>query len=292
MRETGRHWIKLWRKLPKNRQLRKMRVEWRWLYVVLLLMTEDEVGLVAEDGEAFDVDEIAEMANLRREDVGHGIAHLEHLGFIERDDESGSLTVCNFYQFQVSRDAHRKRIQRDHEDKSQDKSLDKCKDNGNESPGQRVANVARMKKQKQKQKKKEIDNPPLVPPGGEKPKKRFIPPTVDEVQAYIDEKGLRVLAAGFIDFYQSKGWLIGKSMMKDWRAACRRAVDWDRNMVHFANQPVDLPSREWVYDTYRREDFEIHNEHQMWELYTEEAAELPRRTVAPFTDWLHGQMGD
>lgn len=33
---------------------------------------------------------------------------------------------------------------------------------------------------------------------------------------------------GFIDFYESKGWLVGKAPMKDWKAACRNAESWER----------------------------------------------------------------
>lgn len=56
--------------------------------------------------------------------------------------------------------------------------------------------------------------------------KRFVPPSVDEVREYITEKGLKVNAESFVDFYASKGWLVGKNKMKDWRAAVR---NWDRS---------------------------------------------------------------
>ena len=32
----------------------------------------------------------------------------------------------------------------------------------------------------------------------------------------------------FIDFYEAKGWMVGKTPMKDWKAACRNAEKWDR----------------------------------------------------------------
>lgn len=51
---------------------------------------------------------------------------------------------------------------------------------------------------------------------------RFVPPTVEEVQDYINEKGYKVNAQRFVDYYSSKGWTIGRnSPMKDWRAAVR-----------------------------------------------------------------------
>lgn len=58
--------------------------------------------------------------------------------------------------------------------------------------------------------------------------KRFSPPTLAEVQAYVSERHSPVDPQGFIDFYASKGWMVGKTPMKDWKAACRNAEKWDR----------------------------------------------------------------
>ena len=58
--------------------------------------------------------------------------------------------------------------------------------------------------------------------------KRFTPPTLAEVQAYVLERQSPVDPQGFIDFYESKGWLVGKAPMKGWKAACRNAESWER----------------------------------------------------------------
>ena len=55
---------------------------------------------------------------------------------------------------------------------------------------------------------------------------RFIPPTVEEVEDYINEKGYNIDAHKFVDYYTANGWRVGKSPMKDWRAAVR---NWSRN---------------------------------------------------------------
>ena len=55
--------------------------------------------------------------------------------------------------------------------------------------------------------------------------KRFTPPTQAEVEAYCRERGNRVDASRFVDFYESKGWRVGNQPMKDWRAAVRT---WER----------------------------------------------------------------
>lgn len=54
----------------------------------------------------------------------------------------------------------------------------------------------------------------------------FTPPTVTDIAAYCQERKNRVDAEAFWDFYQSKGWRVGKNPMKDWRAAVRT---WERN---------------------------------------------------------------
>jgi hypothetical protein len=50
---------------------------------------------------------------------------------------------------------------------------------------------------------------------------RFVKPTPLEVSAYGKEIGFTIDGQGFCDFYESKGWLIGKNPMKDWKAAVR-----------------------------------------------------------------------
>lgn len=57
---------------------------------------------------------------------------------------------------------------------------------------------------------------------------RFVPPTLEEVTAYVRERGSAVDPQGFLDFYAAKGWLVGKAPMKDWKAACRNAEHWER----------------------------------------------------------------
>ena len=52
-------------------------------------------------------------------------------------------------------------------------------------------------------------------------RKVFTKPTVEEVKAYCAERKNNVNADKFIDFYESKGWLIGKNPMKDWKACVR-----------------------------------------------------------------------
>lgn len=54
-----------------------------------------------------------------------------------------------------------------------------------------------------------------------KRKPAFIPPTVDEVREYCDEHGVEIDADRFVNYYESKGWLVGKTKMANWKAAAK-----------------------------------------------------------------------
>lgn len=56
--------------------------------------------------------------------------------------------------------------------------------------------------------------------------KRFTPPTYEQVFTYCKERKNTVDAERFLDFYESKGWMVGKNKMKDWKAAVR---NWERS---------------------------------------------------------------
>ena len=61
---------------------------------------------------------------------------------------------------------------------------------------------------------------------------KFKKPTLEEVQAYCQEKGYTFSAGAFIDYYESKGWKVGNSPMTKWKAACntwqRKEKGWKR----------------------------------------------------------------
>jgi len=58
-------------------------------------------------------------------------------------------------------------------------------------------------------------------------RERFSPPTPDQVADYAKSKGFSIDAARFCDFYASKGWLVGRAPMRDWRAAVRNWASRD-----------------------------------------------------------------
>lgn len=70
---------------------------------------------------------------------------------------------------------------------------------------------------------------------------RFVPPSLDEVKAYCTERKNNVDPESFINFYESKGWYVGKSKMKDWRA-CVRTWEKREQPKGKANVVIPLPS--------------------------------------------------
>ena len=78
----------------------------------------------------------------------------------------------------------------------------------------------------------------------EKPKK-FIPPTLEEVVSYCQERGNNINPQKFVDYYQSNGWKVGKNSMKDWKASVRT---WEGN--NFNNKAP--PKERDVDDIFKR----------------------------------------
>ena len=60
----------------------------------------------------------------------------------------------------------------------------------------------------------------------DKNNKRFIKPSVKEIADYCNNNNYNIDAERFYDYYESKGWKVGKAPMKDWKAAVRM---WNRN---------------------------------------------------------------
>lgn len=51
-------------------------------------------------------------------------------------------------------------------------------------------------------------------------------PTLNEIGQYILEKGYNIDPERFFAYYESNGWMIGKSKMKNWKAAL---LTWNKN---------------------------------------------------------------
>ena len=61
----------------------------------------------------------------------------------------------------------------------------------------------------------------------------FQKPSLDEIRQYCISRGNKIDPEQFFNFYESKGWMVGRSHMKDWRASVRT---WE-------NREKEIPQR-------------------------------------------------
>ena len=69
---------------------------------------------------------------------------------------------------------------------------------------------------------------------------RFRPPTVDEVRTYCQEKGHNIDPERFVNFYDSKGWMVGKNKMQKWKAA---VANWSKKHAQDGPRQPENPRR-------------------------------------------------
>lgn len=99
-------------------------------------------------------------------------------------------------------------------------------------------------------------------PNGISKKKAFTPPTVEEVRAYCQERGNNIDPQRFVDFYESKGWFVGKNKMKSWEAAVRNWESRDKQ-----NTPKQSNAETWgakIYDLRNEQNYPFFGFPEEW----------------------------
>lgn len=121
-----------------------------------------------------------------------------------------------------------------------------------QSGSKNEANEKQSEREYKGENKKENDSsPPKSPSRGTREK--FIPPTVDEVREYCQSRNNGIDPEAFVDFYASKGWMVGKNHMKDWKAAVRT---WEQSRKQ--NKPSEAqPPQKRVCKMERDENGEV-----------------------------------
>jgi hypothetical protein len=78
--------------------------------------------------------------------------------------------------------------------------------------------------------------------------KLFKKPSVNDVELYCIERDNKIDAISFVNFYESKGWMVGKNKMKDWRACIRTWEMRAKNKKTYAPKSMsklDAQINEW-----------------------------------------------
>lgn len=74
-------------------------------------------------------------------------------------------------------------------------------------------------------------------------KRRFTPPSLSQVSAYCAERKNKVDPERFYNFYASKGWMVGKNKMVDWKAAVRT---WEKEDGKTSGKDWEKDFEEWL----------------------------------------------
>ena len=84
--------------------------------------------------------------------------------------------------------------------------------------------------------------PPHTLSEGENSGACFVPPTVEEVAEYVRSRGSCVDPQVWVDYYAARGWMTGRAVMKDWKAAVRASETWERWQKPGGRRDVKTPS--------------------------------------------------
>lgn len=224
--ETGGGYIKLFRKAQENFLYQENRPHTRreaWEDILLMVNHAEADVLVGEKkiicgrGQSIrSLDSWAKHFNWSKSKVKRffDLLKREKMIVTENVQKTTRLTVCNYDAYQGERN----------------------------NDGTMMAQSRPTNKNEKKNKNKEGVPPPSPHPK----KKRFTPPTLDEVKQYCSERKNAVDPQKWFNHYTANGWMVGKNKMKDWKAAVRT---WESNSIDNArpkegkSQPLDLTGR-------------------------------------------------
>ena len=159
------------------------------------------------------------------------------------EPEENGIVMAVFKAFKAQIDANNRRYengQKGGRPKNQTETKTKPNNNQTETkpkPNVNVNvndNVNDIKKEKEKKKNRSFEKPSL-----------------QAVADYCQERQNNVDAQTFVDFYEAKGWMIGKEKMKDWKAAVRT---WERR--DRASPPKQNAFNTFQQNTYTEEELE------------------------------------
>lgn len=77
----------------------------------------------------------------------------------------------------------------------------------------------------------------------------FVKPSVEEVREYCQQRKNSVDPETFVDFYESKGWKVGKNPMKDWKACVRT---WEKSWKQKTKSNSGAYGRTYDFDALER----------------------------------------
>ena len=215
-------WVSIWRELFEKPIWLNSTPEHKVILITVFLMANHKpnqwewkgVKCIVDRGQFItSAKSIIECAGqgITRQNVRGALLRFEKLGFLTNESTKTGcrLTICNYNRYQKPNGAINQAINQEvtkHQPRGNQEVTTNNKDNNNNN-----------------------DN--------KKKRKVFAPPSVEEVKEYILEKGYSIDPNNFVDFYESKGWMVGRNKMKAWKAGVR---NWNTRQKKETNNNEEM----------------------------------------------------
>lgn len=198
-------WIKLHRSIKDHWLYTENRVFSRyeaWNDILLMVNYSDskqsikgKIYNIKRGESTMSLDTWAKRWNWDKSKVRRFLSLLQSDGMVVviSDNITTHLSVCNYATYQDDRHTNETQVKR--------------KRNSN------AIQTTPIKEEEEREQEEEV-------------KRRFIKPTITQIQEYMTHLKMADMSERFYHFYESKGWMVGKNSMKDWKSAI---VNWKNN---------------------------------------------------------------
>ncbi len=236
------YWLKLPKDFFEDRAIKKLRSiaggdTYTIIYLKMLLRTLEDGGKFVYEGiEDSIVEEIALDIDEKEEDVSVAINYLIKKGLMICTDNEAELT--RMHEMIGSETENAKRVRKHRLLQSNAKLLQSNADvtECNSDVMQCNTDIEKDKELDKELDIKETTTKVVV----KKKRQKFEKPTKQQVDDYCKELKVTFDADKFIDYYESKGWYVGKSPMKDWKATVRNWLRQEKKLVNSSERDSTL----------------------------------------------------
>ena len=232
------YWLKLPKDFFEDRAIKKLRSiaggdTYTIIYLKMLLRTLEDGGKFVYEGiEDSIVEEIALDIDEKEEDVSVAVNYLIKKGLMICTDNEAELTRMHEM---IGSETDKAKLMRKKREQS-----NIVTQNGN-NVTHLLPDVTNCYTEKEKEIDKELDiKETTTKVVVKKKRQKFEKPTKQQVDDYCRELKVTFDSEKFIDYYESKGWYVGKSPMKDWKATVRNWLRQEKKLVSSSERDSTL----------------------------------------------------
>ena len=232
------YWLKLPKDFFEDRAIKKLRSiaggdTYTIIYLKMLLRTLEDGGKFVYEGiEDSIIEEIALDIDEKEEDVSVAVNYLIKKGLMICTDNEAELTRMHEM---IGSETDKAKLMRKKREQSNNVTQ-----NGN-NVTHLLPDVTNCYTEKEKEIDKELDiKETTTNVVVKKKRQKFEKPTKQQVDDYCRELKVTFDSEKFIDYYESKGWYVGKSPMKDWKATVRNWLRQEKKLVSSSERDSTL----------------------------------------------------